>query len=48
MVREGKNLKGRFLAVVVSTVGKGSLAKALHHTVEAIEARNYSEHKLAA
>ena len=39
VVREGKNLKGRVLAVVVSTIGKGSLAKALHNTITAIEAR---------
>jgi len=40
VVREGKNLKGRVLALVVSTVGKRSLAKALHDTVNAIEARD--------
>jgi hypothetical protein len=40
--REGKNLKGRVISLVVSTVGKGSLATALHQTVKAIEARNYA------
>ena len=40
VVREGKNLKGRVLSLVVSTIGKPSLAKALHQTVEAIEARS--------
>ena len=40
VTREGKNLKGRVLAYVVSTIGKSGLAKALHQTVEAIEARN--------
>jgi hypothetical protein len=40
VVREGKNLKGRVLAVVVSTIGKGSLAKALHNTIKAIETRD--------
>lgn len=40
VVREGKNLKGRVLAVVVGTIGKGVLAKALRNTVRAIEARN--------
>ncbi len=40
VVREGKNLKGRVLALVVSTIGKPSLAKALHQTVKAIEARS--------
>ena len=40
VVREGKNLKGRVLAVVVGTVGKGVLGKAFAKTVKAIEARN--------
>jgi hypothetical protein len=39
VVREGKNLKGRLLAIVVATVGKGVLDKALRNTVKAIEAR---------
>jgi hypothetical protein len=37
VTREGKNLKGRLLAYVVSTFGLPSLAKALHETVKAIE-----------
>ena len=41
VVREGKNLKGRLLAVLLSTGGKRVLAKALANTVKAIEARNY-------
>jgi hypothetical protein len=40
-VREGKNLKGRLLVIVLRTVGKGRLRKALATTVKAIEARNY-------
>jgi hypothetical protein len=40
VVREGKNLKGRFLGIVLGTVGKGVLAKAFANTVKAIEARN--------
>ena len=40
VVREGKNLKGRLLGLVVGTVGKGMLAKAFAKTVKAIEARN--------
>jgi hypothetical protein len=40
IIREGKNLKGRFLALVLGTVGKRVLAKALEKTVKAIEARN--------
>jgi hypothetical protein len=39
-VREGKNLKGRFLGVVLGTVGKGVLRKAFDNSVTAIEARN--------
>jgi hypothetical protein len=39
-VREGKNLKGRLLAIVIETVGKGNLRKAFENSVEAIEARN--------
>jgi hypothetical protein len=41
VVRHGKNLKGRFLGVVLGTVGKGVLQKALDQTVKAIETRNY-------
>jgi hypothetical protein len=40
VVRDGKNLKGRLIAIVVGSVGKGVLAKALANTVKAIEARN--------
>jgi hypothetical protein len=40
VVREGKNIKGRLLGVVVGTVGKGALAKAFANTVKAVEARN--------
>ena len=39
-VREGKNLKGRFLGVVLGTVGKRVLGKAFENSVKAIEARN--------
>ena len=41
MVRKGKNLKGRLLAIVLGTVGRRALAKALAKTIKAIEARNY-------
>jgi hypothetical protein len=41
VVREGKNLKGRLIAILVSTGGKRVLAKALGKTAKAIEARNY-------
>ena len=40
VVREGKNLKGRLLGVVVGTVGKGMLEKAFRKTLRAIEARD--------
>jgi len=39
VVREGKNLRGRVLGVVVSTVGKRVLVKAFQNTLKAIEAR---------
>jgi hypothetical protein len=40
IVREGKNAKGRFLALVLGTVGKGVLGKAFADSVKAIEARS--------
>ncbi|MFD3406622.1 hypothetical protein ACFWUU_38410 [Kribbella sp. NPDC058693] len=40
VVRDGKNLKGRLLALVVGTVGKSVLTKAFAKTVNAIEARS--------
>jgi hypothetical protein len=40
VVREGKNLRGRLLGLVVGTVGKGVLEKAFLNSVKAIEARN--------
>ena len=40
IVREGKNLKGRLLAFVLGTVGKGVLEKAFVNSVKAIESRN--------
>ena len=39
-VRDGKNLKGRLLGLVVGTIGKGVLEKAFVNSVRAIEARN--------
>ena len=41
VVREGKNLKGWGLGLVLATVGKGVLPKAFRNTVKAIEARNH-------
>ena len=40
VVREGKNLKGRALGLVLGSVGKGVLRSAFDHTVKAIEASN--------
>jgi hypothetical protein len=40
IVREGKNLKGRFLELVISTVGKGVLPKTYDKSLKAIEARS--------
>jgi hypothetical protein len=40
VVREGKNLKGHLLAIVLNTVGKSVLRKAFRQTIKAIEARN--------
>ena len=40
VVREGKNLKGRALAVVLGSVGESRLAKEFGKTVKAIETRN--------
>ena len=39
-VREGKNLKGRALGLVLGTIGKGVLKKAFENTIRAVEARN--------
>jgi hypothetical protein len=42
VVREGKTFKGRVLGVVLGTIGKSRLEKALANTVKAVEARNNS------
>lgn len=39
VVREGKNLFGRLLGLVLGTIGKGVLEKAFKNSVAAIEAR---------
>jgi len=43
IVRQGKNVKGRILAFVLGTVGKGVLKKAFVNSVKAIEAQNSRE-----
>src|SRR6516165_9746543 len=40
IIRDGKNLKGRALGLVVGTSGRGVLEKAFVNSVKAIEARN--------
>jgi len=40
VVREGKNLKGWVLGLVVGTIGRGVLEKAFENSVRAIEIRN--------
>ena len=40
IVRDGKNLRGRALGLVVGTIGRGVLEKAFVNSVKAIEARN--------
>ena len=40
VVRDGKNLKGWVLGLVLGTVGKSVLEKAFANSVKAIEARN--------
>ena len=40
IVREGKNLKGKVLGLVLGTVGRSVLKKAFENSVKAIEARN--------
>jgi hypothetical protein len=39
IVREGKNAKGRFLALILGTVGKSVLHKAFVQSIKAIEMR---------
>jgi hypothetical protein len=40
VIREGKNLKGFLLGVVLGTIGKSVLEKAFTNSIKAIEARN--------
>jgi hypothetical protein len=39
VIRDGKTLKGRFLGLVLDTVGRGVLAKAFEKSVKTMEAR---------
>jgi hypothetical protein len=47
VVRDGKNLKGRLLGLVVRTNGRRVLGKAFENSVKAIEARNGVARKTA-
>jgi hypothetical protein len=40
VAREGKNLKGRLLALVLRTIGKRVLERTFEESIRAIEARN--------
>jgi hypothetical protein len=40
VVREGKNVKGRVVGVLLGSVGKGGLRTALQKTITAVEARS--------
>ena len=40
VIREGKNLKGRLLGLVLGTIGRRVLEKAFENSVKVIEARN--------
>ena len=48
VLRDGKNLKGRLLGLVVGTIGKGVLEKAFANSVKAIEARNSAPRQAGA
>lgn len=41
VVREGKNLKGRLLGLVLGSIGKSKLETAFVNSVKAVEARDY-------
>jgi hypothetical protein len=48
VVRDGKNLKGWMLAIVLATIGRGVLNTAFENSVKAIEARNAAATQNAA
>ena len=48
VVRDGKNLKGWILGLVVGTIGKSVLEKAFVNSVKAIEARSATARGMAA
>ena len=48
IVREGKTLKGKVLALVLGTVGRSVLKKAFENSLKGIEARNDGARSRAA
>jgi hypothetical protein len=48
VIREGKNLKGRVLGLVLRTIGRRVLERAFENSVKAIEARNGGANARAA
>ena len=46
VVREGKNLRGRLLGLVLGTIGRGVLERAFENSVKAIEVRNSAPMRL--
>jgi hypothetical protein len=48
VIREGKNLKGRLLGLVLGTIGRSVLEKAFTNSVKAIEVRNRVTERYAA
>jgi len=48
VIREGKNVKGYLLGLVLGTIGKGVLEKAFVNSVKAIEERNGVANDLVA
>src|SRR5271167_4991088 len=47
VVRDGKNLKGWLLSLVLDTIGKGVLEKAFKNSVKAMEARQFKAEGVA-
>ncbi len=47
IVREGKTLKGKVLALILGTVGRSVLKKAFENSVKVIEARNKGKARAA-
>ncbi|WP_028066953.1 hypothetical protein [Solirubrobacter soli] len=46
VVREGKNLKGKLLGLVLGSIGKSKLRKAFENTLAAVEVRSAAEAEL--